>query len=93
MKNKSVFTQILLLIIMSLVCIAITIGFAFFAGSYQVDMFSFENLNFSNMIPVLVIGGFISCVIVGITVLFIGKSVFIKIKDYLSEEKSGGCKK
>ena len=54
----------------------------------------FENLNFSNMVPILILGGFISCVVVGITVLFVARSIFYKVKNYFSEEdKDGGDKK
>ena len=85
MKNKSVFSQIILLIILSVVCVILTVGIAFFVGSSSAALFDFRNLNFANMIPVLIIGGFISCVVVGITVLFVARSVFFKVKDYLTE--------
>jgi hypothetical protein len=47
------------------------------------------------MIPVLVFGGFVSCVVVGITVLFVARSVFYKVKDYFIEtkENNGGSEK
>lgn len=92
MKNKSFFSQIMMLVILSVVCVALTIGTALFAGSCNTALFDFENLNFTNMIPVLIFGGFISCVVVGITVLFVARAVFLKIKDYLSED-NGGDKK
>ena len=95
MKNKSFFSQIILLIILSLVCVILTVGIALFVGSYNTTLFDFQNLNFANMIPVLVLGGFISCVVVGITVLFVARSVFLKVKDYFIEtnENNGGSKK
>ena len=92
LKNKSFFLQIMLLIILSVICIILTVGIALLAGSYNTTFFNFETLNFSNMIPVLIIGGFISCVIIGITVLFIARSVFSKLKDYLSENNGGNKK-
>ena len=92
MKNRSFFSQIMLLIILSVVCVIVTVGVALFVGSYNTTLFDFENLNFANMIPVLIFGGFISCVVVGITVLFVARAVFLKVKDYLSDN-NGGDKK
>lgn len=92
MKNKSVFSQIMLLVILFVVCVVLTIVVAFFAGSFKTDFFDFSNLNFSNMIPFLIIGGFISCVVVGVTIIFVSRSIFFKIKDYLSDN-NGGDKK
>ena len=85
----------MLLIILSLVCVILTVGIALFVGSCNTTLFDFQNLNFNNMIPVLILGGFISCVVVGITVLFVARSVFLKVKDYFSEtnENIGGNKK
>lgn len=82
----------MLLVILSVVCIVLTVGIALFVGSYNTTLFDFKNLNFSNMIPVLILGGFISCVVVGITVIFIARSAFLKVKDYLSDN-NGGDKK
>ncbi len=95
MKNRSFFSQIILLIIISLVCVTLTAGIAFFVGTYNTVLFDFQNFNFANTIPVLIIGGFISCIIVGITVLFVARSVFFKVKDYFVEtnENNGGNKK
>ncbi len=92
MKNKSFFSQIMLLVILSVICVVLTVGVALFVGSYDTTLFDFENLNFTNMIPVLIFGGFISCVVVGITVLFVARSAFLKVKDYLSDN-NGGDKK
>ncbi|MBR7131916.1 MAG: hypothetical protein IKD04_00125 [Clostridia bacterium] len=91
MKNRS-FSQIILLVILSVICVILTVGLALFAGSYNANLFDFENLNFANMIPVLIFGGFISCVVVGITVLFVSRSIFLKVKNYLSDD-NGGDKK
>ncbi len=85
MKNKSFFSQILLLIILSIVCLVLTVTIAFIAGSQSTTFIDFKNLNIANMLPVLICGGFISCLIVGITVLFITRSVFYKVKDYFAE--------
>lgn len=94
LKNKSFFSQIMLLVILSVICVVLTVGIALLVGSSNATLFDFENLNFSNMIPVLILGGFINCVVVGITVLFVARSIFYKVKNYLSEEdKNGGDKK
>lgn len=85
MKNKSLFTQVIALIALSAVCVLLTVFIAFFAGSLSVDLFDFKNLNFSNMIPVLIIGGFICCCIVGICFLFVARSAFFKAKDYFEK--------
>ena len=85
LKSKSVFSQIMLLVILSVVCVILTVGIALFAGSYNATLFNFENFNFANMIPILILGGFISCVVVGITVLFVARSVFLNVKDYFNE--------
>lgn len=91
LKNRSFFSQIMLLVILSVICIILTVGIALFVGSYNTTLFDFENLNFANMIPVLIFGGFVSCVVVGITVLFVARSIFLKVKDYLCND--GGDKK
>lgn len=95
LKNKSFFSQIILLVILSLICVIVTIGIALFLGSCDTTLFDFTSLNFANMIPALIVGGFISCVIVGITVLFVARSIFLKVKDYVVEtnENDGGSKK
>ena len=82
----------MLLVILSLVCVILTVGIALFVGSCNTTLFDFQNLNFANMIPVLILGGFISCVVVGITVLFVARSVFLKVKDYFFDN-NGGDKK
>ena len=84
----------MLLVVLSVFCVVLTVGIALLAGSYHTTLFDFKNLNFSNMITVLILGGFISCVVVGITVLFVTRTIFYKVKNYLSEEdKNGGDKK
>ena len=91
MKKRSIFSQIIFLIVLSVICIILTVGIALLVGSDSSALFNFENLNLANMIPVLIFGGFLSCVTVGIAVLFIARSVFFKIKDYLYDD--GGSKK
>ncbi len=92
LKKKSLFSQIMFLVILSVICVVLTVGIALFVGAYNTTLFDFENLNFSNMIPVLILGGFVSCVIVGITILFLARSVFLKVKDYLSDNNGGNKK-
>lgn len=91
LENKSLFSQTIALIILSVVCVILTVGIALFVGSYNTTFFNFENLNFANMVPVLIIGGFVSCVVIGIAVLFVSRSIFIKVKNYLSDD--GGNEK
>ena len=85
MKNKSLFSQIIFVIIIAIICLMVTFGLSLLAGSLNVDLFSFRNLNFLNMIPMLLICGFISCIIVGILILFVIRSVWVKAKDYFNE--------
>ena len=92
MKNKSMFAQIITVVILAVICLLLTVVVTLLAGSLNTEMFDFKNLNFSNMIPVFLVGCFVSCVIVGICVLFIMRTVWIKAKDYLAEnnkEKDG----
>ena len=86
MKKRSIFRGILLLVLISLICIVLTVAFALLAGAAKVDLFDFSNLNFSNMIPVLIVGGIISCFVIGIAILFLGRTVFFKVKDYFFEK-------
>ncbi len=88
MKKKSVFGGILLLVIVALVCIILTILLAFLLSSTKTELFDFSKLNFSNMIPILIIGAVISSIVIGITALFVGRTVFLKVKDYLFEDKN-----
>ena len=92
MKNKPLFIQIMMVIIIALICLVLTVGIAILAGSLKVNLFDFQNMNFSNMIPILLIGGFISCAIVGICILFLAHTAFIKAKDYFKKtnNKNGG---
>ncbi len=96
MKNKSLFVQIVSLIVLAVVCLLLTVAMALLAGSLNADIFDFKNLNFSNMIPIFIIGGFISCVLVGICFLFVARTAFFKAKNYFKEnerKKDGGEKK
>ena len=95
MKNKSLFFQIIVVIIVAVVCMLLTLGISLLAGSFSFELFDLKSLNISNMIPVLLIGGFVSCVIVGICVLFVARTAFVKAKDYLKKtnKENGGTKK
>lgn len=94
MKNKSIFSQILMLIVLALVCVILTVVIAYLCGSAQETIFDFSNLNFANIIPVLFICGLVSCVVLGITVLFIARTIFVKTKEYFIENDgdNGGKK-
>lgn len=95
MKNRSLFIQIISIIIIAVICLLLTISASLLVGSLNVELFDFQNLNFSNMIPILLIGSFISCFVVGICILFVARTAFIKAKDFLKEtnKKSGGTEK
>ena len=90
MNKKSFFSQIITLVLVTLICIILTVSVAYLVGSTDADIFDFENLNFSNVIPILIIGAFVSCIVIGFTVLFISRSVFLKFKDYFNETKDKG---
>ncbi len=93
MKNKSVFSKIILLVVLSLACILVTFVIALLAGSWNTTIFDFRNLNFANMVPVLIIGGIISCILIGVTVLFVSRAIFLKVRDYLIEINNEGEEK
>ena len=93
MKNKTVFSKIMTVIVVALVCLVLTVVIAFLFGSANADIFDFSNLNISNMLPVLIIGGFISCVAVGILVIILAKDIFVKIKDEFFTKDNGGKEK
>lgn len=90
MQKKSVFTQVLIVIAISVVCILITVALALLFGSIDTTIFDLQKLNFANMIPIILIGGFISCVIIGISILIVSKNSFLKLKDYFSENNNDG---
>ena len=85
MKKKSVFGGVLLLIFIILACLVTTLALALLVGATDVNLFDFSKLNISNMIPVLIVGGIISCFIIGIALLFLGRTIFFKVKDYFFE--------
>ena len=94
MKNKSLFAQIISIVILAVVCLMATVGISLLAGTVDADIFDLRKLNFSNVILVLFIGGFISCVAVGIGILFVTRTAWIKTKDYFKENnKKGETKK
>lgn len=86
MKNKSLFSQIILLVVIAFLCITLTVTIALLVGSIETPIFDFNNLNFANMIPVFIIGGFVSCFAVMLTVLFASKTLFYKIKDFFEND-------
>ena len=92
MKNKSTFSQVILVIIVAVLCIVATVTVALLAGSADSVLFDIRNLNIANMLPVLLIGGFLTCVIVGIAVLCVSRTIFFKVKDVLKEYMNDGGK-
>ena len=93
MKNKSTFAQVILLILVAVLCIVTTVTLALVAGSSEKDWIDFANLNFANVLPVLIVGGFFTCVIVGIAVLCVSRSALLKVKDFLKNLNNGGEEK
>lgn len=93
MKSKSIFSKIMTIIVVALICLILTVVTALLLGSVNTDIFDFSNLNISNMLPVLIIGGFISCVAVGILVLFLAKEIFAKAKNEIFTKDNGGNEK
>ncbi len=87
MKKKSAFSQIMLLVIIALACIVLTTGVALLVGTMNISLFDWKNLNFANMIPVFIVGGFLTCVIVGIAVMIVSRSLFFQIRDFLFDNK------
>ena len=82
MKEKTVFSQIILIVAVALICAVLTAGTALVVGLSDTNFFDFANFNFSNVIPVLIIGGVLSCIIIGITVVFVSGTIFEKVKNY-----------
>lgn len=93
MKDKTVFAKIMTAVIIAVICIILTVTIALLVGTADSNLFDLSNLNWANVIPVLLIGVFISCVIVGVIVLFLAKDIFIKIKDYFTDTNKDGGKK
>ena len=87
MNNKPIFTKIMIVIVIAIICLVMTLSLAFLLGSVNTNIFDFSDLNFSNMLPVILIGGFISCVVVGILVIFLAKDILVKGKDYFSKNR------
>lgn len=90
MKKQSVFSQIIFLIILAMVCLMLTVGVTLLVGIQSETMFDWKNINLANMIPVLLACVFISCVVMGIAALFVARTAFFKVKDYV--EKSNNNK-
>lgn len=93
MKNKTIFAKIMTVITIALICVVLTIVLAFLLGTSNTEFFDFSKLNISNMIPVFIIGGFISCIVIGMSVIVLAKDVFIKIKDDFFKKDNGGNEK
>lgn len=93
MSKKPIFNQIILLIIIGILGIVLTVALALWAGSSDNILLDLRDLNWANVIPVILIGGMICCTVVGILILFLGRNLFNKAKDFLSEtDKKGGKK-
>ncbi len=80
MKKKSVFAQIIILIVIALIGMVITVCMAWLAGSVDITLFDWKNLNWSNTISVFIIGGILTCITVTVAVIFVSRSVFFKLE-------------
>lgn len=88
MKNKSLFLQVLLLVVLGFLCISLTITVALLAGSTETTIFDIRNLNLSNMIPVFIFGGLITCFTLAVTLLFTSRTLFHRIKNFLETDNN-----
>ncbi len=93
MKDKSLFTRVLLLAAVFFICLAMTVGITLIFGAIDVTLFDFSKLNFSNMIPVFIVGLFISFIIVFFVFMFVGRTAFTKFIDYINNDKTEEKKK
>ncbi len=93
MKKKTFFSQIIMLFVVAVICIVLTVSVALLLGSFGETIFDLSDLNLANMIPVLIIGGFISCVAIALVVMFMAKDALLKVKDYFNESKDDGGSK
>lgn len=94
MSKKPIFPKVIIILTVALICLVLTLSLAFLFGSINTEVFDFSNLNFSNMLPIIIIGGFVSCVIIGFLIIFLAKDIFVKVKDYFFEtQNDGGNKK
>lgn len=91
--KKSIFSQLLIAIIVALICIVLTVVIALMVGSANADLFDFSNLNWANVIPIILIGLFMTGGIVGVILLITAKDIFIKAKEYMEQTKKDGGKK
>ena len=85
MKNKSLFSQIIFVVLLAAVCLIATVIFSLLAGTQDENILNFSDLNFSNVILVLFVGGFISCVTIGISILLVTRTAWLKTKDYFKK--------
>ena len=90
MKNKSTFSLVIMLILIAVLCIVLTVTAALIVGSANQNIFDFQNMNYSNVFPILIIGGFVSFVVILITVLFVSRTVFMKVKENIIQTKNDG---
>ncbi|MBE6713619.1 MAG: hypothetical protein E7580_08970 [Ruminococcaceae bacterium] len=90
MNKNSLFTKAVLIILLTLCCFGLTVALALLFGSVETNLLDFRNLNFANVFPVLIIGGGLSCVVIGIAILYFARSAFFKAKDYFKENENKG---
>lgn len=87
MKNWSVFARIMFIIAIALFCLVLTVAVALLLGKVEFNIFDISELNLLNVLPAILIGGFVSCIVVGVLVIVLSKDIFIKVKKFLFESK------
>ena len=92
MKNP-IFSKLLIAIIVALICIALTVSIALMVGNTSTDLIDFSELNWSNVITIIILGMFITGGIVGVILLIAVKDVFVKAKKYIDQSNKDGGKK
>ena len=92
MKNP-IFSKLLIAIVVALICIALTVSIALMVGNTSTDLIDFSELNWSNVIPIIILGMFITGGIVGVILLIAVKDVFVKAKEYIDQSNKDGGKK
>lgn len=81
LKKENLWTKMILLVLIIFLCLFLTLALAFLAGSIEKPLFDLRNLNIGNMIPVLILGGLMSCMVLSICFLLFSKSFSVKIKE------------
>ena len=88
MKNRSLFKLVVIVVLVAVICFVVTLLAALVAGALDAELLNFENLNLSNVLVVLLIGGFISSAVIGLSFLFLTRTAYNKFREYLNENNN-----